>query len=458
MKNRDKSVVVVGLGKIGLPLALQIAGNGRRVVGVDINPQTVDLINQGKEPFPGEFNLAGRLSETIRTGQLQATTDTTEAVRNASEVIIVVPLYVDDAGVPDFTSMDAATSLVGSGLGKGTLVSFETTVPVGTTRNRFALALARESGLAVGTDFHVVFSPERVLTGRVFADLRRYPKLVGGVTTECGQRGSDFYASVLEFDDRSDLKRPNGVWDLGNCEAAELAKLAETTYRDVNIALANQFAKFAGRNDIDIHAVIEACNSQPFSHIHQPGIAVGGHCIPIYPQMYLWNDPEAAIVRAARETNWSMPEHYIQMLEDAHGSLRGESVLILGASYRGDVKETAFSGVFAVVDALQDRGAKCWVTDPYYSQEELTELGLPSEGRIEDVTAIVIQADHFKFRELDLRRFPQLRTVLNGRSATLKIEANQAVENANGKAPAWPPILRPTKKLDAAVIKTTITS
>ena len=132
--------------------------------------------------------------------------------------------------------------------------------------------------------------------------------------------------------------------------------------------------------------------------------------------MYLWNDPEAAIVRAARETNWSMPEHYIQMLEDAHGSLRGESVLILGASYRGDVKETAFSGVFAVVDALQERGAKCWVTDPYYSEKELIELGLPSEGRDEDVTAIVIQADHKEYSMHKFADYSKLRTVLNGRN------------------------------------------
>jgi len=413
------SVVVVGLGKIGLPLAVQIAGKGRSVVGVDINPQTIELVNQGKEPFPGEFDLARRLADVVRAGHLQATNYASDAVRNASEVIIVVPLYVDHSGVPDFASMDAATLAVGRGLSKGALVSYETTVPVGTTRKRFAAALSSTSGLAVGSDFNIVFSPERVLTGRVFADLRRYPKLVGGVTAGCGQRGHDFYASVLDFDERSDLARANGVWDLGNCEAAELAKLAETTYRDVNIALANQFAKFASKNSIDVQAVIEACNSQPFSHIHQPGIAVGGHCIPIYPQMYLWNDPTAEVVRVAQETNWSMPEHYIQMLEDAHGSLKGETVLVLGASYRGDVKETAFSGVFAVVDALRRRGANCWVTDPYYTPKELSDLGLPSEGRISDVSAIVIQANHVEYLSLKVERFPALRTLLNGRNLNL---------------------------------------
>lgn len=424
MGSRNQLSVVVGLGKIGLPLAVQFASMGRRVIGVDIESRTIELVNQGREPFPGEFNLSERLSYAVKTGRLIATSNTTEAVREASEVIVVVPLVVDEAGVPDFSTIDAATLAIGKGLQENTLVSYETTVPVGTCRNRFAPVLSRESGLTVGKDFFVVFSPERVLSGRVFADLRRYPKLVGGVTAECGRRGSDFYQSVLDFDQRSDLNEPNGVWDLGNCEAAELAKLAETTYRDVNIALANQFAKFAYARSIDIQAVIAACNTQPFSHIHQPGIAVGGHCIPIYPQLYLHNDPGAVVVRAARRTNWSMPDYYVQLLEDTHGSLRGESVLILGASYRGDVKETAFSGVFAVVEALKARGATCWVRDPYFSPKELSALGLPTDGKDSDVTAIVIQADHAEYSSLEGGEFPSLRTLLNGRGVKLpRLEA-----------------------------------
>src|SRR5690606_31775712 len=161
----------------------------------------------------------------------------------------------------------------------GTLVSYETTLPVGTTRDRWAPMLEAGSGLTVGEDFHLVFSPERVLTGRVFSDLRRYPKLVGGVDAASTAAGTAFYEAVLDFDEREDLPRPNGVWDLGSSEASEMAKLAETTYRDVNIGLANQFARFADLHGLDVMKVIESCNSQPYSHIHRPGIAVGGHCI-----------------------------------------------------------------------------------------------------------------------------------------------------------------------------------
>jgi nucleotide sugar dehydrogenase len=304
-------IAVVALGKIGLPLAVQFAEKGHVVKGCDVNPTTVDLVNKGIEPFPGEAFLQEKLEAVVGSGLLTATTNTAEAVATADAVVIVVPLFVDIDGVPDFGWMDAATKDVASGLRKGSLVSYETTLPVGTTRNRFAKMLEEGSGLKAGVDFHLAFSPERVFTGRVFEDLRRYPKLVGGLTEACGKAAVDFYAAVLDFDTRTDLAQPNGVWDLGSPEASEMAKLAETTYRDVNIGLANQFALFAQQNGIDVYAVIDACNSQPFSHIHKPGIAVGGHCIPIYPRMYLWNDPAATVVRAAREANAEMPVHSV---------------------------------------------------------------------------------------------------------------------------------------------------
>jgi nucleotide sugar dehydrogenase len=260
-----------------------------------------------------------------------------------------------------------------------------------------------------------VFSPERVFTGRVFADLRKYPKLVGGIDGSSGLRGIDFYESVLDFDERADLERPNGVWDLGSAEAAEFAKLAETTYRDVNIGLANQFAKYADKIGVDVYKVIEACNSQPFSHIHQPGIAVGGHCIPVYPRLYLWNDPDATVVRAAREANTSMPEYAVRVVERELGTLQGRSVAVLGAAYRGGVKETAFSGVFPLVRALEERGAKVSVHDPMYTESEIASFGWIPYHPGEPIDAAVIQADHEEYSELDSSRLPGVQVVLNGR-------------------------------------------
>ena len=408
-------IAVVALGKIGLPLAVQFAKKGHHVIGCDVNQKTVDLVNAGTEPFPGEAHLAQYLSECVKSGHLTATTDTTTAVSQSDAVVIVVPLFVDEEGIPDFGWMDSATEKIAQGLKPGTLVSYETTLPVGTTRNRFAPALEKGSGLVAGKDFHLVFSPERVLTGRVFADLRKYPKLVGGINEASTKAGIKFYEAVLDFDDRADLSEKNGVWDLGTAEASELAKLAETTYRDVNIALANQFAIFAEGANIDIAKVIAASNSQPYSHIHQPGIAVGGHCIPIYPRFYLWNDPEATVVRSAREANSKMPEHAVSLLSGALGDLKGKKVAVLGISYRGGVKESAFSGVFATVAALKAEGADVSVHDPMYTDDESTKLGFTPHHMGESVDGVILQADHKEYVALSASDFPGLLAVVDGR-------------------------------------------
>lgn len=409
-------ITVVALGKIGLPLAVQFAKAGHRVIGADVNDKTVELVNQGIEPFPGEAHLADYLAEVVGDGRLTATTDTAAAVSSSQAVVIVVPLFVDNDGVPDFGWMDSATEQVARGLQPGTLVSYETTLPVGTTRDRFGPMLAAGAGLTPGKDFPLVFSPERVLTGRVFADLRNYPKLVGGIDDASTAAGMDFYRQVLEFDDRPDLPQPNGVWDMGTAEASEMAKLAETTYRDVNIGLANQFARFADTRGIDITRVIEACNSQPFSHIHSPGIAVGGHCIPIYPRFYLWNDPAATIVRAAREANADMPAYAVSVLGQLHGPLTGQRVAVLGASYRGGVKETAFSGVFPTVASLEAEGADVVVHDPMYSEQELKALGFQPYTLADPIDAAILQADHSEYRGLVAADLPA-RTIVDGRRA-----------------------------------------
>ena len=412
-------IAVVALGKIGLPLAVQYAEKGHEVIGVDVNPKTVEAVNAGREPFPGEAHLADKLERLVPAGALRATTDYAEAIPEADAVVLVVPLFVnDETWEPDFALMDAATRSLAENLTPSTLISYETTLPVGTTRNRWKPLIEEISGLKEGNDFHLVFSPERVLTGRVFADLRRYPKLVGGLDEAGTQAGVDFYEQVLDFDERPDLPRPNGVWDMGTAEAAEMAKLAETTYRDVNIGLANQFAVYADKAGFDIEKVIDACNSQPYSHIHRPGIAVGGHCIPVYPRLYLSTDPDASVVRTARTFNATMPDYVVGRAEEILGDLTGLRVVVLGASYRGKVKETAFSGVFPTVDALRAKGAEVLVQDPMYTDEELAGFGWTPYHLGEAVDLAIVQADHPEYRELTPAQLPGVRLLLDGRRAT----------------------------------------
>lgn len=412
-------IAVVALGKIGLPLAVQYAEKGHEVIGVDVNPTTVEAVNAGREPFPGEAHLAEKLERLVPAGALRATTDYSEAIPGADAVVLVVPLFVnDETWEPDFDWMDAATRSLAENLTPNTLISYETTLPVGTTRNRWKPLIQEISGLKEGEDFHLVFSPERVLTGRVFADLRRYPKLVGGLDEAGTRAGIDFYEQVLDFDERPDLPRPNGVWDMGTAEAAEMAKLAETTYRDVNIGLANQFAVYADKAGFDIEKVIDACNSQPYSHIHRPGIAVGGHCIPVYPRLYLSTDPDASVVRTARTFNATMPDYVVGRAEEVLGDLSGLRVVVLGASYRGKVKETAFSGVFPTVEALRAKGAEVLVQDPMYTDEELAGFGWTAYHLGEPVDVAIVQADHPEYRDLTPDQLPGVRLLLDGRRAT----------------------------------------
>jgi UDP-N-acetyl-D-glucosamine dehydrogenase len=393
--------VVVALGKIGLPLAVQLARTGHDVIGCDIDPRVVACVNAAREPFPGEAGLAGLLADVV-PARLRASTQTTAAVATGPDLVVLVPpLLVDARAEPDWRILDAVIADVGAGLQPGTTVALETTVPVGATRGRLAPALAAASGLAEGEDFHVVFSPERVFSGRIFADLATYPKLVGGLSDAGEARGRDLYASFLPDAE---------VRGLGSAEAAELTKLVETTYRDVNIALANEFARHADELGLDVQAVIDAANSQPFSHVHRPGVAVGGHCIPVYPRFYLAGDPAAQLPRVARAVNEAMPAYAIDLLGDVAGS----TVLILGVAYRGGVKETAFSGAFALRDELARRGAHPVATDPLYDAGELAALGF-SAWAGERIDAAVLQADHAQYSELTPADLPGVRVVVDGR-------------------------------------------
>ncbi len=388
-------VVVVALGKIGLPLAVQIAGAGHEVVGCDIDPRVVEAVTAGEPPFPGEAELPERLAAVTASGALRAQADTTAAVAEGPDLVVAVPpLYVDDHAEPAWGALDAVTDAIARGLrpGGATTVVVETTVPVGTTRRRIAPALGTEK---------VAFSPERVFSGRVFRDLATYPKLVGGVTPEAEERAAQLYEAFLP-----DVE----VWRMGGAEAAEMAKLAETTYRDVNIAFANELARAADLHELDVDRVIDAANSQPFSHIHRPGVAVGGHCIPVYPRFFLQGAPDAHLPRAARDVNEGMPGYAVGLL----GDVTDEIVLVLGVAYRGGVKEDAFSGARALQRELRRRGARPVFADPLYSDAELRALGYePWDGG--PVGAAVLQADHAEYRLLGADDVPGAQRVVDGR-------------------------------------------
>jgi nucleotide sugar dehydrogenase len=317
---------------------------------------------------------------------------------------------LNDRHQPDYRYMDAAAAAVGPGLHPGSLVIFETTLPVGDTRGRYVPVLEAASGLTVEDDLFVAFSPERLLSGHVFQNLATYPKLVGGIGPASTARAAAFYASVLDAE----------VVAMSSAEAAEFAKLAETTYRDVNIALANEFANYAERAGVDILEVIEAANSQPYSHIHQPGIGVGGHCIPVYPHFLLSRAPELTLVEASRKANDGQVDRAIATLDDALGGLAGVEVLVLGLTYRHGVKELAYSRAIPLLEGLRARGARVLAYDPLLDDDEVVHLGAVPwvwGSDAPEVRAIVTQTADPVFGSLDPAWFPNLKAVLDGRNS-----------------------------------------
>jgi nucleotide sugar dehydrogenase len=404
-------IAVVGLGHIGLPLAVQYAGRGHQVIGCDTAQWIVDAINRGESPHLDEQALVDRVPKLVASGNLRATTDDAEGVRQAEAVVVIVPVVVDTAKEIDFGPIDAATREIAAGLQRGTLVVYETTLPVGTTRDRFGPMLEQGSGLTLDQDFYLAFSPERVLVGRVFTDLQRYPKIVGGTSEESTRRATEFYRSVLE--------EGTEVWAVSNAETAEMTKLAETTYRDVNIAYANELARYAAQRGIDVLEVIGAANSQPYSHIHQPGVGVGGHCIPVYPHFLFNGDPTLRIPPLAREINEEMAGWTVDRVEDAVGSLEDQPVLVLGVGYRGDVREDAFSSAFRLRDELQAAGARVYAHDPYFSDEHLRELGFEPYDldAPEPIKVAILQAGHRAYRDLTAASLPGLELFVDGRNA-----------------------------------------
>jgi nucleotide sugar dehydrogenase len=412
------TVAVIGLGKIGLPLAVQYAQHGRKVIGCDINPLVVETINAGQSHVQEEPELAIELPGLVREGLLSATVHTTEAVRQAAVVVVIVPVMIDEQQAVNFHAIDAATEAVGAGLQPGTLVIYETTLPVGTTSHRFAHTLERLSGLKAGRDFSLAYSPERVSSGHIFRDLRTYPKVIGGIDEQSTHAALGFYQSVL---DAPTITMPS-------TDDAEFVKLIETTYRDVNIALANEFARFADLHGLDVTSAIAAANTQPYSHIHTPGVGVGGHCIPVYPYFLLAGLPEKqldtqpsllSLPRNARHINDAMAEYAAQRLQAVLGSLAQQPVLILGVAYRGNVREVAFTSAKLLQQALLAHGAEVYADDPLFSSDELRSLGYtPLTAKEENtIQAIILQADHQTYQRLDFSRFGRCQVLLDGRRA-----------------------------------------
>jgi nucleotide sugar dehydrogenase len=405
-------VSVIGAGKMGLPLACQFAARGATVYACDVNAELVDAINRGENPIdePGVGEL---LSSAVSDGRLVATTDTVDAVRKSDVVVVITPAILTEGYHADLRILESVTEQIAQGLHDGLVVSYETTVPIGTTRSRF-LPILEASGAKVGENFFLAYSPERVKSGFVLDRVTLNPKVVGGYDFESGWRAEEFYSKY----------QGSPVIRVGTLEEAEFIKIAGMLYRDVNIALSNELARYAESAGIDLVESIHPINTDGEARLLDPGIGVGGHCTPVYPY-FIIHDAQArgvpvTLAEAARQINDTQPDHEVSRLEGLTGSLEGARCLILGLGFRPGVKEHIYSPAFQIRESLERRGADVFIHDELYTDDELGAHGF-TPGRLERherYDAVILNTAHPAYLELDPDFLTAMgvRAVLDGRN------------------------------------------
>ncbi|MDZ5810232.1 nucleotide sugar dehydrogenase [Halorubrum sp. AD140] len=411
-------VAVYGLGKMGLPLAAVFADVTGRVVGADVDPDVVAAVNAGESHVDGEPGLDELVSDRVESGALRAVSDPREAAAAASVHVIVVPTLLTESKAADLAVVDAVVDAVATELSPGDAVFVESTVPPRTCADRIAPRLAERSGLPP-TAFGVAFCPERTSSGRALRDIREaYPKVVGGVDDESTR------VARLVYDEVTD----NDVIPVRDAATAEATKVFGGVYRDVNIALANEFARYAREFGVDAREAIEASNTQPYSHILSPGPGVGGHCIPVYPYFLLNGfDVDSPLIRLGRVVNDEMPTYTVDRLRsilraddrgaDDRGAgsdgvggreaddrvLDGARTLVLGVTYHPDVDETRNSPAVEVIEALRRRGAAVDAVDPVVTDfEPFAATRVSAAEAVENsYDAVVVVTPHEAFSSFD---------------------------------------------------------
>jgi UDP-N-acetyl-D-glucosamine dehydrogenase len=394
-KIEDKTAVigVVGLGYVGLPLAVEKAKAGYRVIGFDIQQKRVDMVNQGIN-YIGDV-VDEELAQIVREGRLSATTDY-DHIKDVDAVAICVPTPLDKYQQPNTSYVEGSARSIAKRLHKGMLVVLESTTYPGTTEE-VVQPILEETGLKVGQDFFLAYSPERVDPGNKVYNTKNTPKVVGGVTPECTKMAAALYRSVLEGE----------VHEVSSPRVAEMEKILENTFRHINIALANEMAILCNRMGIDIWEVIDAAKTKPYGFMaFYPGPGLGGHCIPIDPFYLTWKAREykyhTRLIELAGEINNYMPEFVVErsmkILNRYGKALNGAKVLILGVAYKKDIDDLRDSPVLDIIQLMEKNGANLKINEPHvptftlngkeYRSEELTpEL-------VEQADLVLITTDH----------------------------------------------------------------
>jgi UDP-N-acetyl-D-glucosamine dehydrogenase len=396
IESRTATIGVVGLGYVGLPLAVEKAKAGFKVIGFDVQQSRVDMVNDGIN-YIGDV-VDEELAEIIKSGQFIATTDYSK-IAEVDAVAICVPTPLDMYQQPDTSYVESSGSEIAKYMHEGMLVVLESTTYPGTTEEVLKPILEK-SGLECGTQFFLAYSPERVDPGNKFYNTKNTPKVVGGITPACTEIASLLYKSVLEGE----------VHQVSSPAVAEMEKILENTFRHINIALANEMAVLCNRMGIDVWEVIDAAASKPYGFMaFYPGPGLGGHCIPIDPFYLTWKAREynyhTKLIELAGEINNAMPEFVIErsmhILNQERKALNGAKIVVLGVAYKKDIDDMRESPALEIMELLSKAGADWVAVDPHVKKfkldnEVVETVGLTSE-LLEDADLVLITTDHTNF-------------------------------------------------------------
>jgi len=413
-------ITVVGGGRMGLPLACMFGKYGASVTVSDINQALVNSIHAGECPYE-EPGLSELMDELHKAGRLSATTDTKKASSESNVIVVIVPAHLTPERDINLSVLQTASVEIGKGLRPGTLVVYETTVAVGCTRRFLIPLLEQYSGLKAGVDFYAAYSPERVKANLVLERLTDTPKVVGGLNAVSCAKAVEFY--------RQYLSAP--VDDVGTIEAAEMTKLLGMIYRDVNIALSNEFAAFCEVAGVDFERVRISANTDGEANLLLPGIGVGGHCVPVYPYFLTRESRRLGLTQriseAAREINDQQPARQLKRVEAKWKCLKGKNVHILGLGFRPQVKVDTFSPSYALRDELKRLGAIITIEDPHYTDEELRIAGF-EPATINTACVVVLSTAHKEFAEPDFIAWRKMgvEVILDGRNFWNQHKAEEA--------------------------------
>ncbi len=392
IKNRRTEVAVIGLGYVGLPLAVEFARSGFPVIGIEIDERKARSINEGKSYV--EDISDEELREVVQRGLLKATTDYSK-VKDADAIIITVPTPLSKTKDPDLSYIMAAVESIKPHLKKGHIIVLESTTYPGTTDEVVKPELEK-TGLKVGRDIFLAFSPERINPGDKKWKFKNTPKVLGGVDPESTEVAAALYSEVLDH-----------LHVVSSAKVAETAKLLENTFRAINIALVNELAIMCNLLDIDVWEVIDAAATKPFGFMKfTPGPGIGGHCIPIDPLYLSWKlktlNYNARMIEVASEINTNMPRYVVgriqDILNDMEKSVKGSTILVVGVAYKKDVSDTRESPALDVIALLEEKGARVDYHDPFVpsitiGEKEYSSVELSKE-KVKGYDLVVITTDH----------------------------------------------------------------